>query len=270
MVAAGCSCPLARTDTHLMDDSAQQKTHRPVEGAKIAPRGYYLAVTFHPSIKLERKRGYEFAANLTDYVDPSNASVEQHKWTFSQPMDGSVNSKLYVAVTTNRIEISLDFPKNAKEWFEERQISILKRFAEQFKPGMILESAAMIRGTLEIDGDARTFLARNVMNIDEGPLRPFARPIHVIGLRLVFPPFEVKRENETRITDWLVEVKAESLSEDPSRLFLEADGRWHKPATWSDDNIIAAVRRQNDVSSFLEENVAEFLKQSASGDWKEE
>lgn len=249
-----------------MSESSEKQTHLPPEDAKIAPRGYYVALSFHPPIKLERKRALEYAATLADYVDPQNVSLDDQEWVFSQPISGSARSQFKVVIRPNRLQIHADFPKQAKEWFEDRQLTVMESFGERFSPKLILQSAAMIRGTLPIDGDARIFLARRVMNITEDPFRPLGRPIHVIGLRFVFPPFQVAGREGKEVTDWLVEVKAESLAEDPSQLYLEADARWAQPIPWCSESLTKVIEQQDDVSRYLETNVAGFLRQAARGE----
>ncbi len=253
-----------------MMDTAGYRTNLPVEAARIEPRGYYLGLSFHPAVKLERKAGFEFAAALADYIDPKTVAIEDHQWVFSQPISGSPRSSLRIVVLANQVQIAADFPEASKEWFETRQVALLKTFGERFAPELILGSAAMIRGTLAIDGDARIFLARHVMNIGEKPLEPLGRPIHVIGLRLVFPPFRVASDGGEQVTDWLVDVKAESLAEDPSKLYLEADAKWQKPMQWSEENLELVVGRQDEVSQYLAKNVADFLRQAAQANGEEE
>ncbi len=252
-----------------MTSSNESRTNLPVEGAKLDPRGYYLAVSFHPPIRLDRKKGFEFAASLADYIDPSNVSLEERQWTFSQPISGSARSQLRVIIAPGRLQIHAEFPTHAKEWFEERQLSVMKKFKEHFSPALILHSAAMIRGTLPIDGDARTFLARHVMNISK-PFRQLGRPIQVIGLHLVFPPFRTASEQGAKVTDWLVDVKAESLAEDPSKLFLEADAQWPETMPWNDENLSKVIERLETVSCYLEGNVKDFLQHASGGEREED
>lgn len=249
-----------------MSDSPKERTNLPAEGAKIEPRGYHLGLAFHPPIKLDRKKGIEYAATLSDYIDPSSISLENHGWTITQPVGGTPRSQLRVAITSSQVQVEAVFPTYAKEWFEQRQLAVLENFGVHFEPDLILHSAAMIRGVLPIDGDARSFLAHHVMNIGPERIRPLARPIHVIGLRFVFPPFQKKGEKGPEVTDWLVDVKAESLGEDPSKLFLEADARWPRSMKWNKENLLATVARLGTVSEYLEKNVADFLRRAASGE----
>ncbi|MEK7711063.1 MAG: hypothetical protein AAB341_04125 [Planctomycetota bacterium] len=242
-----------------------QRSNLPLDNARIEPRGYYLALSIHPPVRLERKKGYEFASLLSGFLDPRSVSIEDHQWTFSQPVSGSVRSQLQVVVLPNQVQVIADFPRDAKEWFEGRQLQVLKAFGNTFSPVLILDSAAMIRGTLPIDGDARTFLAQHLMNMGDDRFREFRRPIQLIGLKLVFPPFQAMGEQGVKVTDSLYEVHAESLLEDPAKLFLEISARWQQPLPWSGDNLDKVIQRQQEVTDYLEQNVAAFLRQAASG-----
>lgn len=248
-----------------MSDESEAK-HLPVAGASIEPRGYYLGIAFHPPIRLERKKGYEFAAALADYLDPSNAMVEDHAWVFSQPIPGSARSRFQVSVSQSQLKIDAEFPRQPKEWFEGRQMAILGKFVQLFVPTLILQSEAMVRGVLAIDGDARTFLAQRVMNIKGEHFSRFGRPIHMIGLTLAFPPFRFESSGEIKVEDSLVEVKVESLVEDPSKLFLEAKAQWVQPVKCDDEHLSRVVGRQDQVSAYLQTKITEFLRGAAQGD----
>lgn len=250
-----------------MSSTGGQPTHLPVDPVQLELRGYHLALAFHPQIRLERKKGFEFAVALSDYIDPSSVVAEAHQWRLSQPISGSPNSRLNIIVEQRQLQIGAAFPGLSKEWLEERFSSVVREFREVFKPESILSSAAMVRAVLQVDGDAREFLARHVMKLAPERIDPFGRPIHLVGLRFFFPPFAVKRKgkDESSVTPWQVDVKAESLIEDPSKLFLEADGRWPQLMQWSDDGEQQVIQRLEIVSDYLKKNVVSFLRTPENG-----
>ena len=244
-----------------MSEKGDQPTHLPVEPAEIELRGYHLALAFHPPIRLERKKGLELALALSDYIDPSNVQLEGHQWRLSQPISGTPKSSLNIVIEQKRIQVEAVFPGHAKEWLEERFSAVLQEFRKTSKPELVLASGAMIRAVLQIDGDAREFLARHVMSLDPSRTDSFGRPIHLVGLRFFFPPFALQKgKDERAITDWQVDVKAESLIEDPSKLFLEADGRWQDTMPWNGENERKVIDRIKVVSDYLQENVVAFLR----------
>jgi len=148
-------------------------THRPKEGAPLETIGYHMRVIFHPVIRLESKKGWEFGQKLADFIEPSQSNLKADEWTFIQPQGASPNSFLTVTVRPSDVQLNATFPAHGKEWYETRYLLLLKKFADFFKPELILESSAMIRGTVPVDGDARTFLAGHVMNMSPNRTDPF-------------------------------------------------------------------------------------------------
>jgi hypothetical protein len=245
----------------MNDESDYKPTHRPRAGAKLETLGYHLRVVFHPEIRLEQKRGWDFGRTLTEFIQPNKSELQAEAWTFSQPQGGSPNCFLSVNVRPSDIQLNVSQPVNNKEWYETRYGLLLRRFAEFFTPELILESSAMIHGLLPIDGDARTFLAQHVMNMNPSRTDQFGRPIHLVGLRFFFPPFRKKgKKGKEAVTDWQVNVKAESWLEDPGKLYLEADADWPSPEKWTETAVNRALERLNTVGEYLEKNVVAFLQ----------
>src|SRR5262249_31553383 len=238
-----------------------EPTHRPKEGGRFDPLGYHMRVSFHPQLRLDPKRGWDFGKTLADFIEPNKSELKEEDWTFSQPQGSSPNSFLSVTVRPSNLQMDAQLPIQGKEWYETRYGLLLKKFAEFFKPELILESGSMIHGTIPIDGDARAFLAGHVMSMDPSRADQFGRPIHLVGLRFFFPPFRRKgQKGKGAVTDWQVNVKAESLLEDPSKLYLEADADWPSPEQWSDGATAKLIEQLGIVSTYLERNVVAFLQ----------
>jgi hypothetical protein len=125
-------------------------------------------------------------------------------------------------------------------------------------PKVVLQSGALTRFTLGLDTDARTFLAQRKLRLDKGAMEPFGRPVHVIGLRLFFPPVAAREGAEAR--DWQVNVKIESLAKDPMQLFIEADAHWNQPMPWDEQALSKIVERADIVHTFVRTNVLSFLR----------
>jgi len=93
----------------------------------------------------------------------------------------------------------------------------------------------------------------------------------LIGLRFFFPPFRGvsgvgdAQGAENRI-DWSASVRAESLLEDPTQLFLEAETDWFEPTTWNDALSRTLIERLATTRRFLEENVRDFLQPGEADD----
>lgn len=245
-------------------------THRPADDAKVEPRGYVLRLQFHPPLKLDRKRGFQFAAGLTDIIDPENAQLQPNEWVFSQPLGTTAAGSLSMTITQTSLEFDIAFPSHQIQWFEDRYQLVLQAFEKEFKPKVLLGSSACYRGIMAVDGDARTFLAQKLMGFDPTKIGQLKRPVHLFGIRFFLPPFEAAPEKgkrgKSQKTDWHVDVKAESLMEDPTKLYLEADAHWPTPEQWKGDIIEKIVGHLATVADYVRNDVVTFLKSSSEGE----
>ncbi len=240
-----------------MASEKPKPTNLPLEGLRLERRGYHMQAEVHPPVVLNKKRGYEFAAELAEYIEPSSAKVGTERWLFTSAMEGSPNSRFEVGLSTTRIQIGVAFPTATQEWVEDRVREVIQRFEDFFQPKLLTGSAAMVRATLPIDGDARTFLAQNVMNIDMSRLRQFRRPVHMVGMKLLLPAYKTKDDKGGE--DWQLSVTVESLVEDPSRVYLEADARWPVPGEWNEATIDTLVQHSVDVYDYMKDRVLGFI-----------
>ncbi|HUY32381.1 MAG TPA: hypothetical protein VMV69_06340 [Pirellulales bacterium] len=253
-----------------MSEDHEEHTDLPLPGSRIQPRGFALALRFHSEIKLDRKRGHGFAAMLSEYLNIDRNELESHSWSFVEPLPGDPESRLVIGVTPNTLRLEIHLPSRAQEWVEHRFQTVLDTFSVQFQPQLVLNCQATVRGTIPIDGDARTFLAGHIMQMPpERVVQSFRRPVHLIGLRFFFPPYHSTPGDsdepaaENRI-DWSASVRAESLLEDPTQLFLEAETDWFEPTPWNDGLSRTVIDRLATTRRFLEENVRDFLQPGAA------
>jgi hypothetical protein len=217
--------------------------------------------------------GMEFAPKLSSAIDAREVTLEENRWVFSEPTGVAAASRFVATVSESQISVEAVLPTDAKERFETRASVIFNEFYRAFQPAIILASSALIRATLQIDGDARTFLSTHVTKFDETRLRHLGRPIHLFGLRLFMPPVQQQQKSKGKkggkaaraeqSANWMVDVKAESLLEDTSKLFLEADARWQPPVAWDDSTASKIVERLGVVSEFVNEHFIPFLKGEA-------
>lgn len=246
------------------DESEHETTDRPEVNAKIQALGYALSVRFHPEIKLDRKRGHQFAAALADYVNLETNEFESHKWTFCEPLPGDPTCRFIITVSPNILRMDVRSQNPSQDWVDARFGWVLDKFREIFRPQVLLQSEATVRGTLPIDGDARTFLAIHVMGMKPDRVDSFGRPLHLLGLKFFFPPYMKKRKEgeEPQVTDWHVGVRAESWMEDPSKLFLEAEATWIEAHSWKKEISTELTKHLETVKDYLEKNVMQFLQTS--------
>ncbi len=251
-----------------MSNADHSPSNRPVDGAKVQTLGHLVGLQFHPAIKLDRKKGLEFAGKLAGHIDPRGVDLSDHLWTFSQPLGSEADGRFQITVQQTQLAMEATRPTDSIELFERRYVLILKEFLGMFKPALLLGSGALIRGTLQIDGDARQFLTENVTRLDTHCLQPLGRPVHLFGIRLFMPPFRVVEKTTTQKTrkavkpaaEWQIDVKAESLIEDPSKLFLEANAEWQTPRQWDSEAMDDVAGRLEIVSNYLQNNFRKFLE----------
>ncbi len=254
-----------------MSQPNHEPSHRPIkDGKEFEPVSYHMAVGFHPGIKLTRKRGLEFAAALSGHFAAKGVQLEDHQWTFSQPLGSRVDSDFRIVVGSGHISLEADFPSDREEVWEHRYALILTEFGKTFRPELCLGSSVVMRAIIPIDGDARSFLSTYVTKFDVRRLQPLGRPVHGFGIRLFMPAFQKmatesqskgkgKKQQKTETIDWTVDVKAESLIEDPSKLFIEAQASWQVPRKWGASTVDELVSKLAVVGDFLKSQFIPFL-----------
>jgi hypothetical protein len=144
-------------------------------------------------------------------------------------------------------------------------------FGDTFKPKVMLLAAAKVVGTMQIDGDARLFLAKHVSSLDTKRFTMLNRPIHIFGIRVTCPPYkkeETKGKKKVITAQALfnVDIKAESWGEDPTKLWLEADAQWPVPSQWDAKSIDEVVGHLQLVKDYLAQDVMQFLQNPVPGD----
>ena len=251
-----------------MSGEEHQNTNRPPPNAETQPVGYIVGLQFHPPIKLIHAKGLEFAAALSAHVDaPRELDLQENQWSFSHPLGDTPRGMFRVTVQESQLVLETYFPTHKLEWLEHRYEFILSEFHKMFKPGLLLASSASVRGTLQIDGDARRFLTTYVAKVEDTQLTPLDRPLHLFGIRLLLPPFQQQKPPEgkkrktkiVKTVDWVADIKAESLVEDATKLFLAVEGQWPAPRKWDDKATKSVVGQLATVSDFLKNNLVPFL-----------
>src|SRR5438132_1323563 len=114
----------------MSDDSKPAPTNRPKPGAKIELFGYNLKVGFHPAIRLDSKKGWDFGKKISDLIEPKGSDFSGDSWSYMQPQGASPNCFLSVNVRVSDIQLNASFPIHPKEWYETRYAQLLRRFHE--------------------------------------------------------------------------------------------------------------------------------------------
>jgi len=251
-----------------MSNAEHEPTHKLTPDLQPEPLGYILGVQFHEPLKLVRQRGMEFGAKLSAYFDARGVDLQDSSWTFSQPLGDSAAGLFQVTIQEQAVTLEARLPTNNLEWFEHRYEFILEEFRKAFKPTFLISSTAKVIATISVDGDAREFLFNHVANIPHERLRPLGRPVHIVGMRLGMPPFQLqtppkgkrKKGKVVKSAEWAVDVKAESLAIDTRKLYLEVTGQWPPgPKAWTTKVTKESVTRLGIVKGFLTDRVVAFL-----------
>lgn len=246
---------------------AENPTNLPKHGAELEPRAYIIAIQFHPPISLS-KNGYKFAADISDYLEARTLSLQPHQWQLSQPLGSGL---MQLTVGPELIQFEVGQPEHAIGWIADRCRMVLETFHDTFKPKVMLVAAAKVVGTMQIDGDARLFLAKHVSSLDTKRFTMLNRPIHIFGIRVTCPPYKKEQKKGKKKVvvaqaPWNVDIKAESWAEDPTKLWLEADAQWPGPFPWDASNIKEAVSHLQLVKDYLAQDVMQFLQNPVPGD----
>lgn len=240
------------------DASVPTPTPSPKAGHEIHWRGYFLRCEFYPHLKMSRKGSLEFATEVASAIETGGTSSESNEWVIR---GAGAHDGMRVVIRSDSIELDAIAPTNALEWYEERFQSILNAFGKRFDLKMSLGSGAMATAQLEVLGDARVFVGQSLMSMNPHSIRPIKRPLHILGLRLYFPPFNL--DDAQSQTDWGVDVKIESCIHDAKRLHLEADAHWTEPMQWENDATPRVlVQNLTTVTDFMKGRLLDYLHQS--------
>jgi len=224
--------------------------------AQYAWLGFYFGVHFHQPIKLTSKDGHALAAEFNKHWEIDQVNLKSDTWTFVSSREG-----FRIVITEGQLELHSDLPGQKQERYDVHFQTVLCCFEQQFHPQIILGSKAMVCGLLDIDGDARTFLAQSVLRVSQTRLDPLTRPIHLLGLRIYFPAYEVAGGGEGKKgSDWDVDVRLESYMSDPRKLFVRADATWKEPKPWDTKSIEEVVGRLSVVSDYVGLEIRRFLE----------
>ncbi len=225
----------------------------------IKTRGLHAAVRFAPQALLDKHHKQRFQAKASEGFDWRRQEFAEHAWQLSSPQsEGDPRSQLKLSVFPDLVNFEDYFPTGSLEVFLDNLKLALESFASVFEPRIIVGSGIVIRLTAQAETeDARVYLGQQCLHLDER-LRPLARPVHAVGLKLLLPPLPGPDQ-----PNWQAEVKIETLVEDVRQLFIEVDARWASTGNWDPAMILDRVRMAH---RFASGEVVNFLKALGSGE----
>ena len=223
----------------------------PDENAHPSLLGFGVSVDFHPAIKIARKPGLEFTAELSEIFEPEDVHLEGTQWEIQ---GGGVCEGIRMEVQKRTLLVEVWRPANRLEWYEQKINALLRTFEQKFEPRSALRFNVMMSGLVGLPegADARAFLGGHVMLMDPHQLALIDRPLDILGIRLRFPA------NDSY--DWDVNVRVESWGEDPQKIFINADADWDSGELWDGEFVDKSVGRITLISNFISEQVVRFLR----------
>lgn len=155
----------------------------------------------------------------------------------------------------DRLILIYEFCDKSLNYYIELVNDMLKIFTNTTNAGLFIMHNIIIRKLLNIPGvnDTREFIIKKMYSLSEDNLKPFQRPLHLVGSRIFFP---AKNEQEIESYD----VKIETSLEDLRTFFIENKGIFPKPFDFTkepnmvEDDIIK-------TEEFLSTNIINFLLQ---------
>jgi hypothetical protein len=189
------------------------------------------------------------------------AVSESHSITsFSTLPDGSIimstkevkNNLARYRILKDRMLVSYEFCSNSINYYSALAADFLGAFTKATAVSLIIMHSITIRKLVNLRQfeDGREYLIRKVFSLEDSDMKSFARPLHVIGSRMFFPP--VNQELSA------YDVKIESWVEDTRSIFVECSGIYSAPVDIR-ENSQAISSDVDRVDAFISKNVMGFL-----------
>jgi hypothetical protein len=237
----------------LMSEGAGELIPIPKEGAKVAFIGFSLSIDFYPAIRISRKDGLEFTAELAEIFEPEDVHLEGSEWRIN---GGGICEGIQLVIEKRSFRVFvLPPPGSTLERYEQKIDALLRAFEHKFEPKAALRFNVDLSGLVDLpEGvDSRAFLGGYVMLMHPRKLDAIERPLDILGVRLRFPA--------TDDIEWAADVRIESWGTDPRKIFLNVSADWETQTAWGLGFVDGSVNRISTVSDFIEKTLVQFLRQ---------
>ncbi len=213
-------------------------------------------VSLDPNTQKDLQRAVEDRAVEINYVRRATEGVE-----FGRRHPNS-REQLRVSARPQRLSIEEVFPRADMQFVVKEMDEIVKAALETLRPGILAAITVRVRKQASAPGgDARVYLGERVLQLPQDRTRAFGRPIHMVGVKFMLPPFQLTSEGEGTVsahdTDG-IEVRIESLNEDIADLYVECEHHFleaRKPSSF--DGLEGFIQN---TEKFMDRQVAEFLQ----------
>jgi hypothetical protein len=211
-----------------------------------------IELVFVPAVLDEKK-----CREIFDRISDSHSIASYQSLPDGSVLMSSKNGKNNLTryrIAKDRLIINYEQCGQSVNYYQALSDDFIKVFSAVTGNTLFLMHSVVLRklaGVQDVE-DGRGFLAKNVLSLDDDKFKPFARPLHVIGLRMFFPPLKDQPAG--------YDVKIESLMEDYRTIFIECTGIFSTPADINADST-AISRDIAGADDFINNNVAGFLEQ---------
>ncbi len=227
----------------------------------ITPLTYIVDLYFglpEGTVRYDKKKIPILMAKLQSTSDFVNMQMlNDNSWEISRKL--SSPEIFRVRLLPDRISVVNEYTSLSKGLFMQTFVDIIKCCAEVLKLPIIIVRSYTLRVTAEAQGsiDSREFIGDRVCGLSPEKRDPFKRPIHLVGLRFLLPPYKAADGKEMPNE---FNVKVESRVNDPKKMFIENAARFMDApcAFLSPDKYKADF---DSTDRFIVENVATFLTQ---------
>ena len=224
----------------------------------VETTGYQLKLEFKARDIPTQKKAFDFARVLCDSVVFEKIELGAHGWRFSIPLGGTANKPFVIGVGGDWLAIDVPVASQSQGWYAQRFALLIDRLRETLRVEQLLNCRVRLVCELQIQGDARTYMASEVMGMDPARLGAFRRPLHMVGLRLHFPAVRDVATNGGSFHGAL-DLRVESSLDDPKKIRVETEAAWNDCGPWSDQTTSVVLGQLAAAREFLEQNVARFL-----------
>jgi hypothetical protein len=182
--------------------------------------------------------------------------------SFATIADGHVHmsskkSATNYQVMRDRLVLSYEQCDNGLSYYAAMIKDFIENYSKATGVNLFLVHNIGIRKLVNMGSvDGRDYLIKKVFSMTDANLKPFARPLHVMGARIFFPAME-----GGDMTSY--EVKFESSMEDHKTLFIENKGTFPAAIDMRKPFDIGADIVKTD--DFINNNLMQFLTQFSQG-----
>jgi hypothetical protein len=223
-------------------------------------RDYSFSATLvHPPLVYDKRLLSKLEFKLGNSgIDISESKKSETHLEMVTSFAGSREKTVYRAFP-DRLSVSHDFSgKVGFEQFKKNLDVFVDTAFEVASVPVLVQQTYLVRQLVSCgDTDSRKYLMNTICGINVEKTNAFNRPIHLFGLRILFPPISKKSYD--------CNIRIESLLEDIHMLFLENRSNFFGAPIQKDSREIIG-KNLDTTMNFLKTEVLKFLSQFPGGE----